>query len=420
MLGRPAMTTSATPDPDRFGLMDPAARVDPYPAYARMRREAPVYFSEGHDAWLLTRHDDVLAAFRDPRLSANRAGAFAKRLPPATLELVRPLVQNLASWALLIDPPDHTRVRALLNKAFTPRLIEGLRPRIEALVERLLDAAEAAGTGRMDAIADLATPLPVIVIGDMLGVPREDAHRLKEWSDAIAAFMGGRPSLSVAAPAVRSIVEMEHYFRAAIAERRRAPTSDLLSSMIEAEEQGTILSEQELLSTCVMVLFGGHETTTNLIGNGLLALLDHPAEWSALRASPALVEGAVEELLRYDSPVQRMGRIALEDLEIRGVTLRKGDRLFLMLGAANRDPAVFADPDRLDLHRAHVRHLSFGMGAHYCVGAALGRLEAQLALSALARRFPRVARAEGELTWIDNATVRGVKSIPLVLDPARS
>jgi hypothetical protein len=232
--------------------------------------------------------------------------------------------------------------------------------------------------------------------------------------------MGGRPSLELAASAGRSIVEMEEYFRAAIADRRRAPAGDLLSSMIGAEEQGAILCEQELLSTCVMVLFGGHETTTNLIGNGALALLDNPAELDALRASPALVEGAVEELLRYDSPVQRMGRVALEDLEIRGATLRKGDRVFLMLGAANRDPAVFADPDRLDLRRAHVRHLSFGMGAHYCVGAALGRLEAQLALSALARRFPRMARAGGELTWIDNATVRGVTSLSLVLDPARS
>jgi cytochrome P450 len=407
--------TTTTPETDGYGLLDPAVRADPYPAYARLRREAPAYFSEAHDAWLLTRHDDVLAGFRDPRLSANRAGSYAQRLPPAALEAVRPLVQNLASWALLLDPPDHTRIRALLNKAFTPRLIDGLAPRIEALVEGLLDGVGATGKGGMDLIADLATPLPVIVIGDMLGVPREDAPRLKAWSDGIAAFMGARPSMDVAARSVRSIVEMEEYFRAAIVARRRAPTGDLLSSLLAAEEQGAILSEQELLSTCVMVLFGGHETTTNLIGNSVLALLAHPAELDALRSSPSIPEGAVEELLRYDSPVQRMGRVVLEDLEIRGATLRKGDRVFLMLGAANRDPAVFADPDRLDLRRARGRHLSFGMGAHYCVGAALGRLEAELALGALVRRFPRLARAGGELTWLDNATVRGVTSLPVVL-----
>ena len=405
---------------DGYGLMDFVARADPYPAYARLRREAPAYFSEGHDAWLLTRHDDVLAGFRDPRLSASRAGAFAKRLPPAAVEVFRPIVQNLSLWALLIDPPDHTRVRALLNKAFTPRLIEGLRPRIEALVAGLLDSAAAAGQGRMDVIADLATPLPVIVIGDMLGIPRADAPRLKAWSDTIAAFMGARLSLEVAAAAARSISEMEDYFRAALAERRRAPSDDLLSLLLAAEEQGAILSEQELLSTCVMVLFGGHETSTNLIGNGALALLENPAELAALRASPALLADAVEEIVRYDSPVQRMGRVVLEDLELRGATLRKGDRVFLMLGAANRDPAVFTDPDKLDLRRAHGRHLSFGMGAHYCVGAALGRLEAQIALGALVQRFPDLARAEGDLLWLDNATVRGVTSLPVVLGSALS
>jgi cytochrome P450 len=399
---------------DPIGLLDPETQNHPYRAYARLRREAPVYYSEGWNGWLLTRYPDVLSGFRDDRLSANRSAAFAGTMPTPVREKLAPLLQNLGAWAFLLDPPDHTRLRGLINKAFAPRLIEGIRPRIQAIVDRLLDQAER--EGRMDLIADFAGALPVIVIADILGVPAEDHFLLKPWSDELAAFMGaGRPSMANAEIALRSVIEMERYFRAILEERRRAPRDDLLSSLLGAEDQGQFLSEQELVSTCTMVLFGGHETTTNLIGTGVLSLLNNPGELEALRDAPALAANAIEELLRYDSPIQRQGRIAKEDMEIGGLQIPKGHRVFLVLGAANRDETQFPDPDRLDIRRADVRHLSFGMGAHYCVGAALARIEAQVTITSLLRRFPKLSLARAEIDWLDNWTIRGPKSLSLNL-----
>jgi cytochrome P450 len=399
---------------DPFGLLDPETRQDPYRAYERLRREAPVYHSESWNGWLLTRYPDVLSSFRDPRLSSNRSAAYAGTMPAPVREKLAPLLQNLGAWAFLLDPPDHTRLRALINKAFAPRLIEGIRPRIETIVDRLLDQAER--EGRMDLIGDFASSLPVIVIADILGVPEGDHFLLKPWSDALAAFMGaGRPSMESAGQALQSVLEMERYFRAILAERRRAPREDLLSSLLSAEDQGQFLNEQELLSTCTMVLFGGHETTTNQIGTGVLSLLNNPDQLEALRDAPELAANAIEELLRYDSPVQRQGRIALQDLTIQGQQISKGDRVFLVLGAAHRDEAQFPDPDRLDIRRADVRHLAFGMGAHYCVGAALARIEAQVTITSLLRRFPRLSLASAKVDWLDNLTIRGPRALPLTL-----
>jgi cytochrome P450 len=399
---------------DPYRLLDPATLDDPYPVYARLRAEAPAYFSEGWNAWLVTRYDDVLAGFRDPRLSANRAATFAATLPPDVRERLRPIIDNLASWVLFLDPPSHTRLRALLNRAFTPRLAEALRPRMQALVDGLCDRVEPAG--HMDVVADLASPLPVAVIGAMLGVRPEDGHRLKGWSHALAAFLGaGRPTPDSVAAALRGIVEMEAYFRDVIADRRRSPQDDLISALVAAQDEGRLLDDRELLSTCSMVLFGGHETTTNLIGNAIHLLLSRPQERTRLRDAPTSLPAAVEEFMRYEAPVQRMGRVTTEPLEIAGTPLPKGQLVFLMLGAANRDPAHFPDPDRLDLERRDNRHLAFGLGTHYCIGAALARLETELTLGTLLRRFPDLRSAPEPAPWLRSATLRGFRSLPVLL-----
>ncbi|WP_437288862.1 cytochrome P450 [Sorangium sp. So ce406] len=410
----PAATPAADADLDPFRLQSPETLANPYPVYARLRQEAPVYFSAGYNGWLVTRYDHVAAGFRDPRLSAKRSSAFVTKLPEEVRQRLEPLRRNLASWALLLDPPEHTRIRSLINKAFVPRLVEGLRPRVEALVDGLLDAV--APAGQMDVLRDLGDLLPLLVIGEVLGVPAEDRHKLKGWSNALGGFLGaGRPTLEIAGGALTAVAELEDYFRGVIASRRQSPGSDLLSQLILAEEQGMILGEQELLSTCCMLLFGGHETTKNLIGNGLLALLLHRSARDELRGSPMLIGPAVEELLRYDSPVQWMSRMALEDIELDGVTIPKGDRAFLVLGAANRDPAQFPEPDRLDFHRTDIRHISFGLGVHYCAGAALARVEAQAAIATFLRRFPNAELASGGLTWRMNPGVRGLTAIPVEL-----
>ncbi|MFL5351455.1 cytochrome P450 [Archangium sp.] len=408
------MSTPLPPDVDPFGLLKPESLQNPYPVYARLRAEAPVYFSEALRAWLLTRYEDVLAAFRDPRLSSRLTSGYGKLLPPAVLEQLTPVLRNLASWALFTDRPEHTRLRGLLNKAFTPKVTENLRPRIQALVDELLDAV--APAGRMDVIADLASPLPVIVIGELLGLPREDRHLLKAWSDMLVGFLGAtRVTPELFAEAVRGIVSMEDYLRQVIAERRKRPGEDLISRLSAAEEQGSLLSEQELLSTCTLVLFGGHETTTNLIGNAVNALLEHPDQLEVLRREPGAGVSAIEEVLRFDSPVQRQMRLTSEDLELGGQRIPKGQTVVLMIGSANRDPAQFPEPDRLDVRRQDNRHLTFGMGAHFCLGAPLGRLEAQLALGTLLRRFPGLKRSGGTPHRVENLSLRGFASLPVQL-----
>jgi cytochrome P450 len=399
---------------DPFGLTDPSFASDPYRAYARMRDAGAACFVETWDGWAITRYAEVVLGFRDPRLSAARAGNFAARLPPPVKERVAPFVNNLSKWALLLDPPDHTRLRGLINKAFTPRVTERLRPAIEDVARTLVDDALASGA-TFDAVASIATPLPVIVIGDLLGLPRDDRHRLKRWSDALAHAMGApKPSLELAMGASDAVVELEAYFRDVLAERRRHPGDDLLSQLLSARDDGRLLSDDELLATCSMILFGGHETTTNLIANGLLALLRHPEACGRLRKADgdeAAWDLALDEMLRFDSPVQRMGRIAREDVALGDARIPAGSRVFLVMAAAHRDERVFPEPDRFDLVRDGAKPLSFGIGAHYCVGAALGRMEARLALGELLRRAPGLELAEPELAWLDNATIRGLRRL---------
>jgi cytochrome P450 len=387
---------------------------DPYPVYHRLRSSAPVLWAGPLNAWVLTRYDDMAAVLRDgARFSSDRAAAAAKRLGRPALDA---MLRMRADAMLNTDAPKHTRLRALVSKAFTPKAVEAMRPTVQALVDGYLDAAAASG-GPFDLMRALAYPLPVTVIAAMLGVPPEDRDRFKEWSDAIAVVLANlSPGLGdeVLDRSAAAYHELTDYFRGAVGRMRGGPggAPGLLAAMAAAEEQGERLNESELYANAVLLLNAGHETTTNLIGNGTLALLRHPDQMRRLRDEPALLENAVEELLRFDSPVQLTGRIAKEDVEIDGHRVAAGQSVVCVLGAANRDPAHFPDPDRLDLGREDVRHLAFGMGPHYCLGAPLARLEGAVAFSTLLRRFPDLRLAEGPPPeYRDNFNLRGLKEL---------
>ncbi len=385
-------------------LMDPDFVADPYPTYHRLRADDPVHRSP-LGFWVLTRYEDVVAALRDPRFAKEAIAAYvAARFGIAPTGIGLSMLDR--------DPPDHTRLRGLVSKAFTPRVVEGLRPHVQEIVDGLLDAAE--GRGAMDLIEDFAYPLPVRVICEMLGVPVEDRERFKDWSLAIARGLDALllpPDSDVGHRSAVAREALVQYFRDLLAERRAAPRPDLLSGLIAAEEAGDTLSEQELLATCILLLIAGHETTVNLIGNGTLALLRHPAELRRLRENPGLIGTAVEELLRYDGPVQRTARIPSEDVTIGGRTIAKGEMVMPFIGAADRDPAQFPDPDRLDIGRTENRHIAFGWGIHFCLGAPLARLEGQIAINTLLRRLPRLALATDRPEFRQSLTLRGLGAL---------
>lgn len=386
----------------------PEPIVDPYPMYRTLQATTPVMWDGG--SWQITRYADVHAALRDSRMLAGRINPDEEWLAETGLG---PLFHAHSKMMLFSDPPDHTRLRSLASKAFTPRVVEGMRERIQGLVDDLLDQVQA--TGRMDIVADLAYPLPVTVIAEMLGVPLDRREQFKHWSDGIAGFIGGTtgPQEEMMRHALQSVLEMTDYFLALAAERRAHPRNDLLSALALAEEQGDRLTGEELVANCILLLVAGHETTTNLIGNGVLALLNHPEELARLREHPELIGTAVEEILRYDSPVQGTSRKAAVDLELGGQQIQAGQFVSLMIGAANRDPAQFSEPDRFDIGRRENRHLSFSHGAHFCLGAPLARLEGQIALGTIVRRLPDLRLATDTIEWRDNYTLRGARALPV-------
>lgn len=398
---------------------------DPYSFYRRYRGRGPV---EINGDWNLFAYADCAAVLKDVRFAADWRRVAPPDAEPATATEPTPTepAQPAAgrgpadayaaladAWLLSRDPPDHTRLRALVTKAFTPRMIQRLRPRIQAFADELLDAAHAEG-GSVDLIATYAFPLPVTVIAELLGVPAADHESFRAWSRPIAQAIDLVQDEDTFTQAGRATMELAAYLRGIIAERRKRPMDDLISSMLAAEEADARLSDNELLAMCILILIAGHETTVNLIGNGTLALLRHPEQLAALRAQPDLIESAVEELLRYDSPVQQTARVATEDLDVGGRRIERGRWVRIWLGAANRDPAVFADPDRLDLTRAP-RHLSFGQGIHFCLGSALARTEGQIAINTLFRRAPNLALATDEPQWRPAITLRGLKALPVTL-----
>lgn len=397
-------------------LATPEGRADPYPRYAKLRESWPVHRlamdmpSSSVGTWVFTRFEHCQAVLRHPKVGKDFASMQRRwGLDEGELEAQQAFSSDRPSM-LFSDPPDHTRLRGLVSKAFTPRTVEALRPHIVRLADEVLDTL---GTGEVDIMTSLAFPLPVSVIGEMLGVPRADRPRFQGLVRSAAAALEPFVSSEVLTGANEATLEMEDYFGHLVAERRDDPTDDLLSKLIAAEADGDQLSHSELLSTAILLFAAGFETTTNLIGNGLLALLRNPGELHRLRREPSLLASAVEELLRYDSPVQVNGRVAGDDIEIDGHTLPAGATLLVLQGAANRDPDRFADPDRLDIARADGASLSFGTGIHFCLGAALARAEGQVIFGRLLERFPSIELLDDNPPYRDSITLRGLAKLPV-------
>ncbi|HET7483736.1 MAG TPA: cytochrome P450 [Actinomycetota bacterium] len=392
-----------------FDPFDPEFKRDPYPTYHSLRETDPVHETPLGN-YVLTRYADVVSILRDPSMSSD----FRNSTTYAQFREMSPtLFEDRQPSLLFLDPPDHTRLRTLVNKAFTARRIEQLRDRVDEVVDELLGRARTGG--EMDVVEDLAYPLPVTVISEMLGVPAEDHRLFRSWSQDLVATLDPIVPPDRVERAMRSSDAFREYFRALIAQRRSAPSDDLLSALIEAEDQGKQLTEEELLITLVLLLVAGHETTVNLISNGVFALLTNRDQWERLVADPSLIRTAIEELLRFDSPVQFIGRVAMHDLELDGVSIDKGKELIGLLGAANRDPGQFADPDRLDITRSDNRHLAFSGGAHFCLGASLARLEGQIAIGALAREFPAMELIDTAPPHRETMTLRGLASLKVAI-----
>lgn len=404
-------------------ILSSEAVADPYAYFAKLRADDPVSWSERYRSWFLTRYDDNAAALKDPRFSSDRISpviAKERRRERPDLELVETF-ELLNGWLVFRDPPEHTRMRRLVHKAFSPRMIAAMRHEVVRVTDELLDAAEnsAGPDGEFDLLKAVAYPLPAIVIAGMIGVPPEDRHRFKTWSDDISALVfGGLEDDNRHERARSGMGELVEYITELVARVRERPRDDLASELVRARDVDEALSESEVVATCVNLLFGGHETTTNLIANGVLALLRHPQQAELLvttqpEQSASIVRTMVEEILRYDGPAKAVARVAAEDVRLRGARIAAGDRVFLLPSAANRDPEAFQRPDDLDITRTDNPHLGFGMGIHYCLGASLARLEASIAIPTILSRFPALQLATDHLSWNPVVLTRGLTRLPV-------
>jgi cytochrome P450 len=397
-----------------YNPTDPAVIADPFPLYARLRDEDPVHWSAPLKGWVLSRYDDVRRVCLDTGgMSSDRLSPFFASLPGPEAQRVGQLMRYLTLWMVFRDPPEHTRLRQLAAQVFNTRSIHALRPQVEAMTAFLLDSLDE--RDEFDFIADFAGPLPALVIMHMLGVPRAELARLKHLSDEMALFIGSaRDAPHKYSRAEAATAEMAEMFRGLIAMRRRSPRQDLLTDLAQVQDaQGDRLSDDELVASGLLLLFAGHETTTHHLANGLRALLGFPGELALLRDEPGVAAAAVEELLRYDGPIGAQVRIVRVPQTLHGKRLSRGQRVFLMMNSANRDPRAFADPDRLDLRRRGVPHLTFGFGAHLCLGFPLARLEGQIALPAVLRRWRSMEIRAQRLDWIDSMVLRGMQAMPL-------
>jgi cytochrome P450 len=399
-----------------FNPFDPGFRTDPYAAYAQLLAEAPVHRSP-LGAWVFARYADCHNLLRHPGVTTGALMSDAERemlLRAQDLwdDWQQGMVPEFLETVILLrDPPDHTRMRSLMSKVFTPRAVEELRPHIQQLVDDLLAEVD----DRMDVIADLAFPLPALVICEMLGVPVDDREELKHWSSAAARLLDPLVDADVFRRADAGLRHFTEYFTALITERRAEPRDDLLSQLIQAEEEGDRLTDRELIANATFLFGAGHETTQNLIGNGINLLARHPDQRALLRDNPGLIKNAIEEFLRFEPPVQVTGRSVTTPVSIGGVDLQAGERCVILLAAANRDPERFEDPNRLDVTRPDVRPLSFGGGIHHCLGAALARVEGQVTVGTLVREFPKIELESDEVEWRENFTLRGPKTLPVSL-----
>ena len=391
-------------------LFDPHRVADPYPTYAWLRAARPIW-RPVERVYVLSRQEDCAAVLRDPRFGRAESGRLGLRRLGQGAEVTaeRPAVRSF----LALNPPDHTRLRRLVSRAFTPARVGDLGPRIEAIAAGLIETASASG-GRVDLIEALASPLPVTVISELLGVPPADYDRLVSWSDALARGLDPGFLISAEDRERQQVARAEFgaYLAELIDERRRSPGDDLVSALVTVADDGDVLSEEELIATCILLLVAGHETTTSLMGSAVLGLIQHPQQLALLRAEPELMTNAVEEFLRYDPPVQLTARVALTDASIAAVPVAAGSAALMLVGAANRDPALCPDPERLDITRPPTRHVSFGQGIHFCLGAPLARLETQIVLRLLLQR-PDDLRLAGEPAWKENTVLRGLRCLPV-------
>ena len=400
-------------------ISSPAFKANPYPFYAQLRDQAPVHriiLGDKRPAWLVTRYDDVVTVLKDDRFGKDKRKVMTRdqiAREPWIPKMLQPIERNM----LDADAPEHTRLRGLVHTAFTPRLIENMRERIQRLTDELLNPIET--RGRMDLIRDYALPVPTTIIAEMLGVPERERHKFHRWSNSIVSIVPSKWGLLKAIP---SLIAFLRYIRRLVRTRRAALRDDLVSALVEAHGAGDRLSEDELLAMVSLLLIAGHETTVNLIGNGMLALLDHPQQLERLRDDPGLIKPAVEELLRYDGPLETATeRYAREDATIAGVTIPRGEMVFAVLASANRDERQFDHADTLDLTREPNRHLAFGQGVHFCLGAPLARLEGQIAINTLLRRIPdlRLAVPRASLRRRPGLVLHGLKSLPVAFPPRR-
>ena len=389
---------------------------NPYPTYKRFLEKGPIHCLDfqGRVFWAVFSYADCSTGLRDPRFSARRADSTLLSLSAERRSQYAELARLLNLWMLFRDAPQHSRLRKLMNKGFSPAVVESLRLRVESMVDRMLDALPSGS--EVDLLRVIAHPLPVRVIAEMLGIADTKQDWLVRSSDAIAAFFGNLARTEEQVRAAQdALFELTEFFAKTVGERRKHKGSDLISLLLDIEEEGEVLTEEELHAQCIMLLFGGHETTRNLIGNGMYTLFRQPKEADELRQNPELIRSAIEELLRYESPVQYTARIALEDVDICGVRLRRGEPLMFLIAAANRDPQRFEDPDRLNLKRTNNPHLAFGAGAHSCIGNQLARLEGQVAIWKLLQKFPHMRLAHPKMEWIPSLGLRGLKELRVVL-----
>jgi cytochrome P450 len=397
-----------------YDLQSAAYYADPYPTYAQMRRDDPVYFEPAYSMWLLTRYEDAYALSRSRITSVARVDQLLTGVSQELADKAEVVRRFLSDWLVFSDPPRHTILRKLQTHAFLPRNIAALEAYIRDLVDSTLNSLD--GAAEIDIIRDISIPVPANVIAHMLGVPSADVEAFKGWTSAVfrvPAFVGNTDENVLAA--YDGISSLDGFFRDLIAFRRESPTDDLLSALVQAEADGQFLSEEELVSTCALLLLAGHETTTHVIGNGMIALLRHPEELSRLRDHPELLGSAVEEFQRYDSASGMISRVLTEDLTIGEQVIPAGQVVSGIVQAANRDPAAFDDPDRFDVGRNDSRHLGFGGGPHLCLGAALARLEASIVVGAIVTRFPHLELADDNLNWLPSIAIRGVEKLPVTV-----
>jgi cytochrome P450 len=390
---------------------------DPYPTYRRLLEEGPLHFVDvsggAWGVWAVVSHAECSTVAKDPRLSVRRTGAMLVTLPVERQDEFKELLRMLGLWMIFIDPPEHTRMRKLMNQGFSQPAAQALRPQVEKIVDRVLDSI--ADRAEADLVKELAYPMPVRVISELLGVPETMHEAFLRWSAAIAEFNGNpHRTVELAEKAQKAVLALTDFFRTAVAERRRNKGADLISLLIDIKEEGEALTEEELYAQCVMLLFAGHETTRNLIASGIYSLLREPEKMAELRDNPALIRSAVEEFLRFESPIQYTARVTTEPIELCGVRIPKRQTILCMLGAANRDPKQFDHPDTLILSRLNNQHLAFSAGPHFCIGAQLARLEGQVAIWKTIQRFPKL-RPSARPEWERNFGFRGLKTLPVAM-----